>query len=102
MTVERKAKLFDSLLGYLVELIHNEDEAESTLRSLGMTEDELSEEDLLAKDKPCPINSSNYSDCQGCEYGESHHYANVATDEADEEWRRRVYGDCKRNKINND
>ena len=46
MTTERKAKLYDELLGYLVELINDDEELTNTLMKLGFTEEELKEEDL--------------------------------------------------------
>ena len=46
MTAERKAELFDEMLGYLVNLVGDEEELQRVLMGLGFTEEELEYENL--------------------------------------------------------
>lgn len=41
MNKERKAELFDEMLGYLSELISDKEELKSTLKNIGFSEDEI-------------------------------------------------------------
>ncbi len=44
ISIERKAELYDNLLGYLVELIGDDDELKSVLKRLGFTSREIKAE----------------------------------------------------------
>lgn len=43
----RKAELYDNLLGYLVELIHDDDELVHVLKNMGFSDEELKYEGLI-------------------------------------------------------
>ena len=43
MTNKRKIEMFDELLFYITELIHDEDDTRHTLHAIGFTEIEISE-----------------------------------------------------------
>lgn len=50
MPMKRKAELYNELLGYLVELIHDEEELQNALLGLGFTMDEIRYECLEYKE----------------------------------------------------
>lgn len=50
MTNERKIELYNELLGYICELISNDEELAETLMNIGFTNEELKEECLYPEE----------------------------------------------------